>query len=61
MKVLKFGGTSVGTAKRIEHVADLISKPLERNIVVLSAMSGTTNSLVEISEYLYKGNVPGAH
>lgn len=60
MKVLKFGGTSVGTAKRIEHVADLISKPLERNVVVLSAMSGTTNSLVEISEYLYKGNVPGA-
>lgn len=60
MKVLKFGGTSVGTAKRIEHVADLIPKPLERNIVVLSAMSGTTNSLVEISEYLYKGNVPGA-
>ena len=60
MKVLKFGGTSVGSAKRIEHVADLISAPLERNIVVLSAMSGTTNSLVEISEYLYKGNVPGA-
>ena len=60
MKVLKFGGTSVGTAKRIEHVADLITASLDRNIVVLSAMSGTTNSLVEISEYLYKGNVPGA-
>lgn len=60
MKVLKFGGTSVGSADRIEHVADLISTPLQRNIIVLSAMSGTTNSLVEISEYLYKGNVPGA-
>lgn len=60
MKVLKFGGTSVGSARRIEHVADLVCKSLERNIVVLSAMSGTTNSLVEISEYLYKGNVPGA-
>ncbi len=60
MKVLKFGGTSVESAARICHVADLIGKPLERNIVVLSAMSGTTNSLVEISEYLYKGNVPGA-
>ena len=50
----------MGTAKRIEHVADLITASLDRNIVVLSAMSGTTNSLVEISEYLYKGNVPGA-
>ena len=59
MKVLKFGGTSVGSAQRIEHVADLVENA-GRNIVVLSAMSGTTNSLVEIAEYLYKGNVPGA-
>ena len=59
MHVLKFGGTSVGSAKRIEHVADLIEHA-GRSITVLSAMSGTTNSLVEISEYLYKGNVPGA-
>lgn len=59
MKVLKFGGTSVGSAKRICHVADLV-EAAGRNIVVLSAMSGTTNSLVEISEYLYKGNIPGA-
>lgn len=59
MKILKFGGTSVGSAARIKHVAQLISRE-EGNIVVLSAMSGTTNSLVEISEYLYKGNVPGA-
>ena len=59
MQILKFGGTSVGSAGRIASVAALATR--ERgNIVVLSAMSGTTNSLVEISEYLYKGNVPGA-
>lgn len=59
MKVLKFGGTSVGTADRMKHVASLIL-PGNRNVVVLSAMAGTTNSLVEIAEYLFKGNVPGA-
>ena len=59
MKVLKFGGTSVGTPERMHHVAQLV-KESGRNIVVLSAMSGTTNSLVEISDYLSKGNVPGA-
>ena len=59
MNVLKFGGTSVGSAARIAHVGRLIAER-GRNIVVLSAMSGTTNTLVEISEYLYKGNVPGA-
>ena len=53
MKVLKFGGTSVGSAERIRHVADLVSER-GKNIIVLSAMSGTTNSLVEISDYLYK-------
>ena len=59
MKVLKFGGTSVGSAERIKNVARLI---IERgkNIVVLSAMSGTTNTLVEISDYLYKHNIDGA-
>ncbi len=59
MKVLKFGGTSVGSPERIRNVADLILKS-GRNIVVLSAMSGTTNTLVEISQYLLKHNVPGA-
>ncbi len=49
MKVLKFGGTSVGTAERMKEVAKLIADR-GRNIVVLSAMSGTTNSLVEISD-----------
>lgn len=56
---MKFGGTSVGSPERIRHVAKLICDG-QRNVVVLSAMSGTTNSLVEIAEYLYKGNVPGA-
>ena len=59
MKVLKFGGTSVGTAERIKHVGELAATSA-CNIVVLSAMSGTTNTLVEIGEYLYKGNIPGA-
>jgi aspartate kinase len=59
MKVLKFGGTSVGSAQRMKDVADLIRK--DPGIVVLSAMSGTTNSLVEISEYLYRKNPDGAN
>ncbi len=59
MKVLKFGGTSVGSAARMRAVAELITGA-GRNVIVLSAMSGTTNTLVEISEYLHKGNVPGA-
>lgn len=59
MKVLKFGGTSVGTASRIKDVAKLITER-GRNIIVLSAMSGTTNTLVEISDYLYKKDVSGA-
>ena len=52
MKVLKFGGTSVGSAQRFKEVAKLVTER-GRNIVVLSAMSGTTNTLVEISDYLY--------
>lgn len=59
MKVLKFGGTSVGSPERMRHVAELITGG-RRNVIVLSAMSGTTNTLVEITEYLYKGNIPGA-
>ena len=55
MKVLKFGGTSVGSAQRMKEVAKLITDG-EKKIVVLSAMSGTTNTLVEISDYLYKKN-----
>ena len=60
MKVLKFGGTSVGSAQRMKDVAKLISDN-EQKIVVLSAMSGTTNTLVEISDYLYKKNPEGAN
>ena len=60
MKVLKFGGTSVGSAQRMKDVAKLISDD-EQKIVVLSAMSGTTNTLVEISDYLYKKNPEGAN
>ncbi len=60
MKVLKFGGTSVGSAQRMKEVAKLITGG-EQNIVVLSAMSGTTNTLVEISDYLYKKNPEGAN
>lgn len=59
MKVLKFGGTSVGSAKRFKDVARIISTG-EKDIVVLSAMSGTTNTLVEISGYLYSRNLDGA-
>ncbi len=60
MKVLKFGGTSVGSAQRMKDVARLIMDG-EKKIVVLSAMSGTTNTLVEISDYLYKKNPEGAN
>ena len=56
---MKFGGTSVGSAERIKNVAELISNR-GKNIIVLSAMAGTTNTLVEISDYLYKKNVDGA-
>ena len=56
---MKFGGTSVGSPERIREVASLISRGEEPTFVVLSAMSGTTNSLIEISNYLYKKN-PGS-
>jgi aspartate kinase len=56
MKVLKFGGTSVGTAERMRAVAGLIQAPTGPRIVVLSAMSGTTNALVNIAKLLYEGD-----
>jgi aspartate kinase len=49
MKVLKFGGTSVGSPDRMKNLLDII-KPKNKQIVVLSAVSGTTNSLLEISQ-----------
>ncbi|MBO7267362.1 MAG: aspartate kinase [Bacteroidaceae bacterium] len=60
MKVMKFGGTSVGSAQRMKGVATLINDG-EDKIVVLSAMSGTTNSLVEICGYLANNNPEGAN
>lgn len=53
MKVLKFGGTSVGSARRMKNVASIIGSS-ERKIVVLSAMSGTTNALVCIAGCFYR-------
>lgn len=61
MKVMKFGGTSVGSAQRMKDVCQLITQDGTSKIVVLSAMSGTTNTLVEISDYLYKKNPEGAN
>lgn len=58
---MKFGGTSVGSPERMKGVASLVTKSGEPTFVVLSAMSGTTNSLVEISDYLYKKNPDGAN
>ncbi|MCX6297714.1 MAG: aspartate kinase [Bacteroidetes bacterium] len=56
MKIMKFGGTSVGKPERMHQVSQLITKDAESKIVVLSALSGTTNSLVEISNSLADSN-----
>jgi aspartate kinase len=55
MKVLKFGGTSVGSPERMKKLLDIID-PSQRQIVVLSAVSGTTNSLVEIGQAYLSGD-----
>ena len=57
MKVMKLGGTSVGSPERMKSVASLVTESGEPTFIVLSAMSGTTNSLVEISDYLYHAMV----
>ena len=57
---MKFGGTSVGTAARIKEVAALVSSRPGCPFVVLSAMSGVTNMLVEIAGYLYNRNPDSA-
>jgi aspartate kinase len=59
MKVLKFGGTSVGSPERMKKLLDIIDAN-ERQIVVLSAVSGTTNSLVEIGQAYLAGDKPKA-
>lgn len=56
MKVMKFGGTSVGKPERMHHIAELVTKESEPTIVVLSAVSGTTNALLEIGIYIAKGD-----
>jgi aspartate kinase len=56
MKIMKFGGTSVGKPERMHEVAMLITKDQESKIVVLSALSGTTNALVSISNALSQGD-----
>src|SRR5450759_4892997 len=56
MKIMKFGGTSVGNPDRMKAMIPLINDG-NKKIVVLSAMAGTTNSLVEITELLYADNI----
>lgn len=60
MKVMKFGGTSVGKPERMHQVAQLITADDEPSIVVLSALSGTTNALVAIGDAMMKGDKTGA-
>lgn len=60
MIVMKFGGTSVGSAARMKEVAHLIKESDKDVIVVLSAMSGTTNLLLQIADYLRVGNPSAA-
>ncbi|MCH5227627.1 MAG: aspartate kinase [Muribaculaceae bacterium] len=61
MKVQKFGGTSVGSPQRIRDVASLIKSFPGQNIIVLSAMSGTTNSLLEIVNAIREGKKKEAY
>ncbi|MGD9328365.1 MAG: aspartate kinase [Cyclobacteriaceae bacterium] len=60
MKTLKFGGTSVGKPERMQHIAGLITQDPDPKIVVLSALSGTTNALVEIGDNLLEKKVEKA-
>lgn len=55
MKVMKFGGTSVGKPERMKQVAELVTQSEEPTLVVLSALSGTTNALVSIGERIARG------
>lgn len=60
MLVLKFGGTSVGKPERMKKVADLVLAAPGKKIVVLSALSGTTNALVRIGDHLLGGRTAQA-
>ncbi len=61
MRILKFGGTSVGTAERMKSLREIIQSDDERKIVVLSALSGTTNALVDINSKLSSGLTQNAN
>ncbi len=56
MKIMKFGGTSVGKPERMKQIVSLVSKQTEPVIVVLSALAGTTNALVEIGNHIANGD-----
>ncbi|MEO6588788.1 MAG: bifunctional aspartate kinase/homoserine dehydrogenase I, partial [Pyrinomonadaceae bacterium] len=58
MKILKFGGTSVGNAESIEKVIEIVKKEIEKDscAVVLSAMSGATDALVDIAKAAESGD-----
>jgi len=60
MLVLKFGGTSVESAQRMRDVLSILNRSKEQQMVVLSAMAGTTNALVEISAELREHNIDNA-
>lgn len=56
MKILKFGGTSVGSPERIRNLLSIISPVADKKIIVLSAVSGTTNNLVTIAQAYLSGD-----
>lgn len=60
MKIMKFGGTSVGRPERMQHIAAMVTKETEPAIVVLSALAGTTNALAVIGELLSNGDKTAA-
>lgn len=60
MQVWKFGGTSVGKPERMKSIRNLVTEDPNRKIVVLSALSGTTNSLLEIGENIKSQNIAKA-
>lgn len=60
MLVLKFGGTSVGRPERMRKIADLLLSTPGKKIVVLSALSGTTNTLVKIGDFLLSNSADAA-
>lgn len=60
MKILKFGSASIATADKMKHIAAIVEKGEQGNIIVLSSMRGTAEALTEISNYLYKKNQEGA-